>query len=138
MIDIFSELKKLDFPLGQYVVVGGSMEAHGIRKAKDLDIVVTPMLYKYLYHEGWQQCTCERCLESSRLDLKKGNVEVLPNYMLGNYIGDTTKLIQNADMINGYPFVQLTELVKFKRELGRPKDMQDIKLIEGYLKRNKR
>lgn len=47
-MNIFAKLKELDFPPGQYVVVGGAMEAHGIRKSNDLDILVTPKLYQQL------------------------------------------------------------------------------------------
>jgi hypothetical protein len=53
--------------------------------------------------------------------------------MFGNYIGDTKSLIENADIINGFPIIKLEEFIKFKRELGRPKDFDDIKLMERYL-----
>ena len=52
-MNIFSKLKELNFPIGQYVVVGGAMAAHGIRDAHDLDILVTPTLYQELISEGW-------------------------------------------------------------------------------------
>lgn len=133
-MDIFKKLKELNFPLGEYVVVGGSMMAHGIREAHDLDILATPKLYTKLFDEGYEQCTCEQCLRTSRLMLNKDNVQVVPNYMYGNYIGDTKELIRTADIINGFPFLKLTEFIKFKRELGRPKDFEDIKLIKAYLK----
>jgi len=135
-VDIFKQLKELNFPIGQYVVAGGTMAAHGIRDAHDLDIIVTPNLYKRLLKEGYVQCTCEQCMRTSRLMLKRGNVDILPNFMFGNYIGDTNLLIKEADMINGYPFIQLTEFIKFKKELGRPKDFDDIKLMEEYIMKN--
>lgn len=119
---MFKKLKELNLPLGEYVVVGGAMEAHGIRKSNDLDILVTPKLYQKLLDEGYKQCRCEECLRTSRLILNKGLVDILPNFMLGNYIGDTKSLINNADIINGYPFIKLKEFIKFKRELGREID----------------
>jgi hypothetical protein len=137
-MDIYKKLKELNFPSGEYVVVGGSMEAHGIRKAHDLDILVTPNLYLKLQDEGFTQSRQERDLRTSRLLLDKDDVQVLPNFMLGNYIGDTKKLIRTADIINGFPFIKLRELMKFKKELGRPKDIEDIKLIKNYLKNLKR
>ena len=134
MLDIFKKLKELNFPKGEYVVVGGAMAAYGIREAHDLDILVTPNLYKQLLLQGYKQCTCEKCRETSRLMLKKDNVDILPNFMFGNYIGDTKKLIKQAEYINGYPFIKLREFIKFKHELGRTKDIEDIKLIKAYLK----
>jgi hypothetical protein len=44
-VDIFKRLKELNYPIGEYVVVGGAMAAHNIREAHDLDILVTPNLY---------------------------------------------------------------------------------------------
>ena len=137
-MDVFKKLKELNFPLGQYVVVGGAMAAHNIRPARDLDILVTPKLYTKLLKEGYKQCTCEQCLSTSRLMLSKDNVEILPNFMFGNYIGDTKKLISDADMINGFPFIKLEEFIEFKRELGREKDIIDIKLMQDYLKNHKK
>ncbi len=36
-------------------------------------------------------------------------------------------------MINGFPFLNIEETIKFKRALGREKDFNDIKLLEAYL-----
>ncbi|KKQ35475.1 MAG: hypothetical protein US52_C0024G0009 [candidate division WS6 bacterium GW2011_GWA2_37_6] len=133
-MNIFKILKELNFPLGQYVVVGGAMAAHGIREAHDLDILVTPNLYERLLNEGWKQCTCEQCMKTSRLMLKGDDVDILPNFMYKNYIGDTKSLIDNADIIKGFPFIKLEEFMKFKKELGRQKDVKDIKLMKAILK----
>lgn len=35
---IFERVRSLGLPLGRYAVVGGSMEAHGLRRARDIDI----------------------------------------------------------------------------------------------------
>ena len=135
MIDIFKELKKLKFPNGEYLVVGGTMAGHGIREAHDLDILVTPNLYQKLLKQGYKQCKCKQCLNTSRLMLKKDKVDILPNLIFKNYIGDTNKLIKNADIIKGYPFLKIIEFIKFKKELGRLKDLEDIKLMKKYLRK---
>lgn len=132
-LDIFKKLKELNFPLGQYVVVGGALAAHNIREEHDLDILVTPVLYKKLLAEGYKQCKCEECLATSRLFLKKEQVDILPSFMFGNYVGDTKALIQSADIINGYPFIKLSEYIKFKRELGAARFLEDVELMEAYL-----
>ena len=137
LIAILKELKKLNLPKGEYVVVGGTMTGHGIRDAHDLDILVTPNLYKILFSKGFKQCRCKQCLGTSRLMLNKGKIDILPNFMLGNYIGDTKKLIKNADIIKGYSFLKIEEFIKFKKELGRPKDIEDIKLMKEYLRLRK-
>lgn len=133
--DIFKKLKELDLPLGEYVVVGGAVTAHGIRESEDLDILVTPKLYQQLRQRGFKACTCEECVATSRILLSIKDVDILPNLLLGDYLGDTNSLIAEADIIQGFPFIKLEELIKFKKVLGREKDFADIKLIEGYLKK---
>jgi hypothetical protein len=66
--------------------------------------------------------------------LKKDDIDILPNLMFGNYIGDTKKLIKTADIINGFPFIKLQEFIKFKKQLGRQKDFEDIELMKNYLR----
>ena len=134
-MDIFKKLQELNFPLGEYVVPGGAMAAHGIRDAHDLDVLVTPRLYNKLVDEGWTKCLCAQCIKTNRIMLKKDNVDILPDYTYGKYIGDVDWLIKNADMIRGYPFMNLIEFMKFKRELARPKDFVDIELMEAYVKK---
>ncbi|MDQ5938498.1 MAG: hypothetical protein QG642_188 [Patescibacteria group bacterium] len=132
-MDIFKKLKEINLPQGEYVVVGGAITAHNIRESKDLDILVTPKLYQELQKQDYKACTCKQCLETSRIMLHKDDVDILPNLMFGNYVGDTKQLIANADIIKGFPFIKLAELIQFKRELGRDKDFADIKLIEEFL-----
>ena len=44
-MNIITKVKKLDLPLGQYVVIGsGIMAQLGLRAANDVDIAVTPDL----------------------------------------------------------------------------------------------
>ena len=138
-MEIGDRVRRLGFPLGKYVVVGGAMEAFGIRKANDLDIVVTSDLFDDLIRQGWKLCACERCREKQKEGstdriLKGDGVDVLAEYSCGNeYRADTQWLIDNAAIIDGIPFVRLEELLKWKKAARREKDLKDIALIEGFL-----
>jgi len=45
-MNIFERVKKLNLPLGEYVVIGGGiLEALGIRNTNDVDIIVVPKLF---------------------------------------------------------------------------------------------
>ena len=44
-------------------------------------------------------------------------------------------MIANAEVIHGVPFISLEEMVRFKREYGRPKDFEHIKLVEEFWER---
>jgi hypothetical protein len=52
---------------------------------------------------------------------------------LPNYNPDINMLIKNAEIINGLAFTRLTDVIDFKRALGRPKDLVDIDLIRKRL-----
>lgn len=132
-MDIFEEVKKLNLPLGEYVVVGsGPMAARGIRDYKDIDILVTKNLYSKLIKQSWK--TVEINGVNGKFEvLKNDKFEVDKKLWCGNYKPDTENLIKSAEIINGVPFLLLKELIKFKKALGREKDLKDIILIENYL-----
>ena len=137
-MNIFERVKKLNFPLGEYVVVGGSMEAHGLRAAKDIDVVATPALIQKLLAEGWKDAGCWNCPGCGRLYLERDDVDVLSDFSRGDkYRADTRQLIDAADVIQGIPFVKLEELAKWKRAAARPKDLVDVAAIEDYLTKQK-
>lgn len=127
---IFEKVKNLNFPLGQYVVVGsGTLEALGIRPAQDLDIAVTPELYERLRATGeWQEE--ERY---GKIFLKKSGVDIIPQLSWEQYSTTTEEVIASAIIIDGVPFMSPGELIRFKLALGRKKDEEDIALLREYL-----
>ncbi len=136
---IFERVKKLNFPIGEYIVVGGAMEARGIRKAGDVDFIVTQKLFDSLLKQGWALKPCrpgDIGKEGTKRKLTKGDITIISEYSwLDKYFAKTEDLIASADIIDGIPFVSLDELLKWKKASGREKDVKDIELIEGYLKK---
>ena len=136
-MDIFQKVKSLNLPSGEYIVFGsGPLQAHGIRETRDVDILVLSELYEKLKQEGWE----ERVWETSPPGrfLFKDDVEVGDSWDYGEYNPDPNWLIENAEIINGVPFAPLEEVLKGKKAFGRPKDLEDIKLIEEYLETTKK
>lgn len=134
-MDILARIKELDFPFGQYVVVGsGTLDALGIRPACDIDIAVTPELFNKLQKDGdWEE---EK--RYGKIFLKKNDVEIIPQLSWEEYPTTASQAIASALVINGIPFMNLEELKKFKKALGRVKDKNDIDLIEQYEKKIKK
>jgi hypothetical protein len=138
-MEISDRVRAVGLPLGKYVVVGGAMEAFGIRKANDLDIVVTEDLFAELMKNGWKLCDCEKCQAkqqrgSTNRMLKGEGVDIISEYSYEDtFFADTDWLIKNAAIIDGVPYVQLEELMKWKKAAGREKDQKDIVLIEEFL-----
>lgn len=135
-MNIIQEIKELNFPSHKYVVVGsGILDILGIRTASDIDIAVTSDLHKKLREIGkWKEE--ERY---GHIFLKKDVFEIIPQLDWVDYKTTTEEANKSALFIEGVPFMNLDELIKFKIALGREKDFKGIELIKNYLKsKNKR
>lgn len=132
-MDIFAEVKRLNLPLGQYVVFGsGPLMAHGIRDTTDVDLFVTPSLYQTLKADGWAEK--ELTGPNGGLYLVSGIYEAYDTWPCGDYDPTPEAIIAAADLIQGVPFTPLAEVLKWKRAFGRPKDAADVELIEHHLR----
>lgn len=129
-MNIFEKIKSLNLPLGQYVVVSsGVLDALGIRPARDIDIAVLPELHKKLRKSGeWKED--ERF---GKIFLMKDIFECIPSLEWDKYPTTTEQAIASATIIEGVPFMNIEELIKFKTALGREKDFKDLELIKNYL-----
>ena len=132
-MNIIEKVRELNFPPGEYVVVGsGSLEALGIRPARDMDIAVLPELFARLQATGaW-----EKEVRYGKTFLKKEGIDIIPKLSWSDYPTSTEEAIASAMIIDGIYFMNLKELRKFKEALGREKDFADIALIDAYLKKH--
>lgn len=129
-MNVFKEIRELNLPFGQYVVVGGAiMAAHGIKDTQDVDLVVTEDLFEKLKQRGWK----EHKRPNGEPGLEYKVFEAYLDVNCGNHNPKTEDLIAGAEIINGVPFISLEELIKFKKEYARPKDLEHIKTIEQHL-----
>lgn len=127
---LLKQLRGLKLPVDQFAVTSsGPMAVRGIREARDLDIVVTDKLWEEL-SKKYPVIPRDLCDT-----LHVGDVEILGNFSKNPNSGIATvdEQINTADVIDGIRFVNLNLIIKFKQELGREKDLKDIKLIKEYL-----
>ena len=134
---IFERVKELGFPIGQYVVVGGALEAHGIRKANDVDIIATDGLFDELVVQGWQQYPLnpwDQGVHVKKRKVSRGDVDVMTEFSWREVaIAKTPDLIAEAAIIQGIPFIPLYLLLQWKEVSEREKDFTDAELIRNYL-----
>lgn len=136
-MNIFEKVKSLNLPLGKYAVFGsGPLMAHGLRESRDIDILTIPEVYESLKSQGgWE----EKQWPSGDRYLAKEEFEIVIEWTYKNqesgefYDSDIKNLIDEADIINGIPFVKLEEVLAWKKVRGKEKDLRDIQLIEEYL-----
>jgi Ser-tRNA(Ala) deacylase AlaX len=135
----FEAVKKLNLPREHYAIAGsGPLGIRSLREINDIDIIVSLDL-------------CDRLAEKYSItdtgEVKKIVVpgEEIEIFWQGSFykrVGDGTvptvpAMIARAEMIDGLPFITLDDMLCFKRATNRPKDQEDIKLIEDWQK-NKR
>ncbi|OGZ14768.1 MAG: hypothetical protein A3J08_04305 [Candidatus Lloydbacteria bacterium RIFCSPLOWO2_02_FULL_51_11] len=131
---IFERIKKFNLPRGEYAVFGSALlDVWGIRKAADLDIIVTPDLFAFLKQSGWEERQAHGFPMLSKEEANVTTVQDEPTD--GNYCPDRRQLIKDAVYINEVPFVKIEEVIACKKAYDREKDRKDIVAIKKYLSR---
>ncbi len=126
-------LKALNLPPNEFIVVGsGSLAVRGIREAKDVDIVVTESLWNVMskkYKVELNDWGVERLCLPHDIEILNPKQSIFGNSKIVPFKG----IFNNADVFDGIKFLDLEHLKMIKLKLGRPIDLQDIKLIDKYL-----
>ena len=132
MSDYIQRVKDFNLPEGEFFVCGSAiMDVLGIRKAADIDILVSQKLYDKLEKkDGWKKHPKYNILQDSN---KICGAKVMLDFMKENY--SLEDVLPLATFVDGVPFMSLEMLINAKRQMGREKDFSDIKLIEEYLKK---
>ena len=132
-MNIIEKIKELNLPKDQYVVIGsGVMDILGIRRANDIDLSVTKELHQKLRETGkWEEYE-----NYGKIFLKKDVFEINGELNWDKYKTTTEEAIKTAFLIDGIPFMNIEELLKFKMASGGEKDFKDVELIKEYKKNN--
>jgi hypothetical protein len=124
--ELMRKLQSLELPLGHYVVTGsGPLAVRGIREAADIDVQVDDELWARL----------DRAYGPSRdgmLLTVDEDVDVHRDSAYEPLGGDLADHIRAADVIEGVAFMSLEHTKAVKRAKARPKDFDDVRLIEAW------
>lgn len=133
-MNIFERIASYNLPYGKYAVFGSALlEVFGIRKAQDIDIIITPDLYEELKMNGeWEEKQANGFSMLIRGEACLTTTQTVPTD--GTYCPDRLKLIADAVPLQGIPFVRLEEVIECKISYDRPKDRDDLEKIEEYLR----
>ena len=128
---LFRLLDKLALPPSDYVVTGsGPLLAHGLKaNIHDLDLIARGEAWAIAEELG--KVRPARSATGLRVALFDGDIEIFDHWIGG--LNDVDALIDSAEVIDGVPFMSLADTLRWKRELGRAKDLADIQLIERNL-----
>lgn len=138
MLDHLAAIRFLELPKGSYVVIGGSgLAVRGIRESNDIDMVVTRELFEELQNRGWPIDEPFK-QKWNRVRLKREPFEIFTDIYLerSNQFIPADQLIKSAELIEGIPFLTIRDILFYKTDNPRPKDITDIALIADYLHSN--
>jgi hypothetical protein len=97
-------------------------------------LIVDKDVYKELKKRGWKRHWFFKRVLTCKALKKDGN-EAFSHIKWKNYRVENDELFKNAEIIDGVPFMELNEYLRYKRCLPREKDKKDVKLMEKYLSR---
>lgn len=116
-------VERLRLPKNQFAIFGsGPLSVRNLREANDVDLIVKEPL--------WDELSKKYSVMGKRL-IKIGETEIYKDWK--PWFNDVDFLIDSADIINGFRFVKLEYLLKWKQEMNREKDKTDIKIISDFL-----
>jgi len=138
MLDFKKELSKLSLDeTNSVVMASGILHALGIRESHDVDIIVGKDVFEMLRgNENLEERTNEfgnPILVNDTVDISLGWVQN-PNL---SFIYEDLLKDKHTVVIDGVRYLSLETLLEAKKIWGREKDLEDIRLIEEYLEKNK-
>lgn len=134
-IELFARVKELNLPIGKYALFGSApLGIRNLKDCHDVDIIVTEELWnEYKNKPEWE--LKEMLNKFKDVYLCNGDIELWKNWRPESW--DMEDLINNAEMIDGLPFVKLEEMIKWKKMNGREKDLKDVEAAENYIRNNR-
>jgi hypothetical protein len=125
---LISKVRALRLPLGHYVVTGsGPLAVRGLREANDIDIQVDDELWTQLERVHGPSQDGKVLSVDEDVDVHRDSA-----YEQLSGVGDLTEHILRADVIEGVAFMSLEHTKASKLAKGRPKDLEDIRLVEAW------
>lgn len=131
--EVVSRVQSLEIPSDEYVIVGGAaLTARNLRPATDIDLVVTERIYDVLKGQSWAE-EIYRPTAGRPKRLLRGPFDVGTAWGKANYRPDGAALIRQAELVDSVPVIPVGEVLAWKLEALRDKDLPDIEMIRRHL-----
>lgn len=127
LVDLVEEL---DLDTRDFVIFGSApLLAHGLRDhIEDLDVVARGSAWKRVVQCGKPATGSINGAPLAKFSDSDNRLILFSNGWITND-WDIDELIDEAEVIEGLRFARLTDVLRFKQALGRPKDHADVDAI---------
>lgn len=127
-------MRQLNLPDKKFIVIGsGIMEAKGIRKANDLDIIVPPEVFAEIKKDASWAYTQKIDHQGDKIDiLEKDDCQIFYNIYGEHDFDYFMKHNDATEVVEGIYFGSLAMLLSKKESRGKAKDIDDIWHIMEY------
>lgn len=117
---------------GSYAIFGsGPMAIRGLKEAHDLDVVISPIIWNSLIKKGHKTSIAPSGTQRILIVDSSGNeLELMKEWSMGV---NAEEILKSSENIKGHWYGSLELLLKWKKNMNRPKDLEDIRTIEEYL-----
>ena len=132
-VKYLNEFRRLPYPKNEMLIVGsGTMALIGLRPNKDIDVWATPrVIQRVAQNKNFIPKKSE--LDGSTLyESKDGKMEFASSFSFATMT--LKENLKRAIVIYGIHFQSPQDVLAWKKAANRPKDRDDIKKLENYLK----
>lgn len=113
------ELKRLNLPRDKFSIFGsGPLAIRGLRESNDVDLIVKFDLFEKLERKYQSKKIINNGREIELI--KIGYIEIYKDW--SPRFDNIEKLIDDSEIIEGFPFVRLKYVLEWKIKYGRKKD----------------
>ncbi len=130
-VNHINKLRRLGLPLNKVLIVGsGTMALLGIKDNSDLDLWVTPDVFKKMKTNK----KLKPVMNHGRLFYETLDGDIEASSIMPCTNGRVEDYLKRAIIVYGFHFKSVNDVIAWKKCMGRPKDKRHVKMLEKYKK----
>lgn len=134
-VKYINDFRRLPYPKNEMLIVGtGVMALLGLKKNKDIDVWATDKIIKKVSKDKNYIHKKSKTDGFPMYERKDGKIEFMST--LPPITQEMDDNFKRAIVIYGIQFQNPKDVLRWKKLINRPKDKEDIRLLEKYLKDN--
>ena len=131
-VNFNDQIQRLNLNSNEFIIMGsGILQALNIRNSNDIDLVVPINTFEKLKKHPSLKLKCRDNYDS----LYGEDIEIFTSWTISGESKLFNEIIKDSVIINGLRYASLELTQTIKQADARPKDLQDVRLIKEYLRK---